>query len=421
MMCSATLYQQFSPGEQTYPFSASSKALIAAYRTKITQCLVLGNYTKTSAHTIETLVIYMQIEFLLSPDTQITCWLLLGIIIRLAIRMGYHRDGSHFPRISPYTAEMRRRVWGIVKLLDVSASCQVGLPRMITESQYDTAEPRNLREEDLSQDMVELPAGMPEDHETAVQYFISKNRIISIYGQISDFTTSSATPNYAEVLRLDSVLDEGFRNIPAWLCMRSMGLSIMDGSDRIIRRMYVAITYYKAKCVLHRRHLFPGRTDGRYGYSRTSCVDAALQILQCQETLDQEMQADGRLHKDRWKITSLVKTDFLLATTILCVDLNWEISTESCSAVSADADRSDKVLCALNSCYQIWLRSSDSSREAKKAAEVLRIVLGKAQKVRTRRAAGLGRGASGVPHVMSRLPLRRSPGMFVFSTLLLRC
>lgn len=120
--------------------------------------------------------------------------------------------------------------------------------------------------------------------------------------------------------------------------------------------------------------------QSKYIYSRQSCRDAALQILQHQSTLHQETQPGGQLFRDRWKVSSLVNHDFLLAATILCLDLDRDIAARSSSQINGravDKGRGDGVIHALCESYKIWLRSSKSSREAQKAAEALQIVLEK--------------------------------------------
>jgi Fungal specific transcription factor domain len=64
------------------------------------------------------------------------------MIVRTALRMGYHRDARHSARISPFHGEMRRRAWAVIFGLDIIVSSQIGLPRMIKERQSDTAEPQ---------------------------------------------------------------------------------------------------------------------------------------------------------------------------------------------------------------------------------------------------------------------------------------
>ena len=401
IMCLASLFQQFSPAEfGPLPYLQSATDAhrpVQIYRKKTIQCLTLGNYTKGVPYTIETLLLYMIIEDVRSDDTQVGLWILLGIIVRLALRMGFHRDASHFPRISPFHGEMRRRIWAIIFLFDVTASAQVGLPRLIRESHSDTAEPRNLLDEDFGKNSNELPPARPDSVQTAVIFFVYKNKIISVYGMISDLVTSTQPSPYAEIMRLDRVLHDTYKAIPSWLHMRPMSKSIMDSVETITRRIYVSLVFNKAKCTLHRKYLLPGRIESRYAYSRTTCIEAALNILQSQCIMDQESQAGGRLYQDRQKLSALVKTEFLLATIILCLDLNDEITMEASSdsqGYNTGTGTRDAVIQALNGAYLIWLKSIDSSREAQKAAETLRLVLGKAQRMRKNRTGEL-RGTPG--------------------------
>jgi hypothetical protein len=145
IICSGTMYQQLSPTgavpllHQQSP--SDQKYLIRDYRERIVQCLVLSNYMRSIPYTIETLLIYLHIELSGDNGTTMGCWIILGIILRLPLRMGYHREPSKFPRITPFQAEMRRRVWLFLNSLDVFVSVQMGLPRMIRQSQCDTAKP----------------------------------------------------------------------------------------------------------------------------------------------------------------------------------------------------------------------------------------------------------------------------------------
>ena len=370
IMCCGVLYREFSSGDpsQLYQHPPSeAQLLIQNHRKKIVQCLVLGKYNKSPPYTIETLLLYMHVEYLCSQDSQVGIWLLFGLVVRLALRMGYHRDGSHFTRLSPFQAEMRRRTWAIVTQLDVMASSQMGLPRMVREADSDAAEPRNLLDDDMDVDMAELPPARPESVQTPVQYFVAKNKLIGILGMISDLTNSKRPLTYTQVMRLDQVLDDTYKNSPSWLHMRPMSKSIMDGPETIMRRVFVALVYYKVKCILHRKYLVPSRTDHRYTYSRSTCIDAALQILQCQSMLDEDTQAGGRLYHDRWKALSFVNQEFLLAISILCLDLDHDINTAASAAPqrgSREPTPRDEVTQALERSYQIWLRSSDASRES---------------------------------------------------------
>ena len=383
IMCLAMLHQQsgFEPSDSLRDAWDVTDAR-RLYRGKVVQCLILGKYTKPSRYTIETLILYMQIEYFRSRDTQTGLWMLLGMTIRLALRMGYHRDGSDFSsQISPFHAEMRRRVWCIIFMIDAGAAAQFGLPRMVQVPQSNTREPRNLLDEDIQENMSELPPARPELVPTPVQYFVAKNRIISVFGKISDLKTLTQPPDYSDVLRLDGTLQSVYDSIPPSLAMRPMSKTIMDSNSLIIQRIYVALTFFKARCILHQTYLIPSQTNQFYRYSRTACIEAALEILQIQQVLDQETQAGGRLYDDRGKVSSVVRNDFLLATTILCVDVNHAITKKP------DLRPDEKVVAALRSAHLTWLRSCNSSQEARRAAQAVEVMLAKIQRTDTSSAA----------------------------------
>jgi hypothetical protein len=121
-------------------------------------------------------------------------------------------------------------------------------------------------------------------------------------------------------------------------------------------------------------------------YSRTACTKNALTILELQSVIDRETQVGGRLYDDQWRNLEIIKTAFLLGTTVLCVDLN---QSQSCSdeQLPEETERNQMVFSALNTSYGIWMRSSSSSQEAQKVIEALRIVLRKFETSRAKEPA----------------------------------
>ena len=179
---------------------------------------------------------------------------------------------------------------------------------------------------------------------------------------------------YAEILRLDVELGEAHDRVPEWLRMRPMSASIITDPGTILYRMYINIAFQRAKCILHKACLlFPSNSgqeiEPRYAYSQKSCIDAALEILNLQSVLDQETQAGGRLFAYREKALLLVKTDFLLASMILCayLDQGREV-TQLC-------DINTTIVTTLQRTTVIWSKSYDFSSEARKVATTLQTVL----------------------------------------------
>jgi hypothetical protein len=66
-------------------------------------------------------------------------------------------------------------------------------------------------------------------------------------------------------------------------------------------------------------------------------MDNALQLLEQQNVLDQERQVGGRFYQDRWKVSAVMQTDFLLATTILWVDLD-QVQSNSGESLAEESE-----------------------------------------------------------------------------------
>ncbi|RDW59232.1 fungal specific transcription factor-1 [Coleophoma crateriformis] len=344
---------------------------IDLYREKIVQCLIKGEYTKAGPYVLETFIHYVYVEFGIRADADNDIWFLLATEVNLAMRMGYHRDPSHFPGISPLEGEMRRRLWATIVLGDILISSQMGMPRMISDWQCDTAEPRNLNDSDLNEEMVQLPPSRPETENTTALAVIARRRILIALGAISDLTTAVKSPNYTEVRRVDSKLQEAEASIPPPLKMKSMAASVTDSPQIIMSRLFISHMFYKGKMMLHRRFLFAesASQDGdTFAYSREACLDAALGTLQIQNILDEETCSGGQLHTMRWRVTSSMNHQFLTATMILCSLLHRGQMLHRREAITA----------ALQRTRTIWMRRSSNSREAKKAAETVSIVLARA-------------------------------------------
>ncbi|KAM0248801.1 hypothetical protein ACHAQJ_009312 [Trichoderma viride] len=353
------------------------------YRTRVAQCLVLANYTTPGRYKVETLLLYFGAEFLSSKDAQIGISILLSILVRLAMHMGYHRDSKHYRNLTVFEGEMRRRVWAVILQVDSLISFQTGLSKTISGLHCDTEPPSNMLDGDFHEETSVLPTARPETERTPVTYTIFKGRLMFVFGQIADRTYSSVKIPYDEVTRLDKSLQDAHASLPAFLKICPMNLSITDPTDLIMQRYNLELLYQKARCVLHRRYLMEARSNLRYIYSRWACVDAAKQILRHQYDIYNGTLPGGQLHRDRWFVSSLTTHDFLQAAMILCLDLSSELRYEpqlshaNQGEKGAPESRRERLE-ALETSYVIWRALRDQSADANKAAAVLEVILGKA-------------------------------------------
>ncbi|GKZ34668.1 hypothetical protein AbraIFM66950_004982 [Aspergillus brasiliensis] len=357
------------------------------YREKIVQCLVMGEYTKPGPYVLETLVHYVYIEFGINPDANRNIWFLLGLEVNLAMRMGYHRDPNHFPDLTPLQGEMRRRLWTTVLTSDILLSSQMGMPRMISDWKWDTAEPRNLFDTDLTHpsSLTALPPSRPETEHTTTLELIARRRMLLALGTISNLADAVKPASYAEVMQADKTLHDAVSSIPPPLRFKPLQASMTDPPQVIMSRLFLEHLLYKGQIMLHRRFLnitsvacelnsessTTTTATTRFAYSRTACIDASLGALRMQHIFDEETCRGGQLHGMHWRITSSMTHLFLTATMILC-------SLVHCGKPLDD--RVEEILAALRTARIIWMRrgSTSTSREAARAAEVVSLTLARA-------------------------------------------
>lgn len=86
-----------------------------------------------------------------------TNWMSAGTLLRLAINQGLHRDPSHFPTVSVFDGEMRRRVWATVIELNIQLSIDTAMPPLLSTEDFDTRPPANIDDDDLDPSITVLP------------------------------------------------------------------------------------------------------------------------------------------------------------------------------------------------------------------------------------------------------------------------
>jgi hypothetical protein len=364
------------------------------YREKVVQALVLANYTKCPPYTLETCMLYFGTEFVRSVDDPFSMFLLVGLIVRMAFRMGYHREPSRFANISPYKAELRRKTWLVILSLDLLSAATVGLPRMIQPFMYDTQEPRNLHDDDIYEDMVELPPSLPETELTPLLFAIVLTRVRTAQAKLTDLTNATSQPTYREIMDLDAELRQVYERIPD--ASKQVPADDMDTAEpqASMRRLYLGLSFMKALLMLHRPYVLLGRTDLKYDYSRRVCLNAAFEMLELQQKVDAEIRPGGKLWSPGWQtftmgwqMSSVAAQDFYLATTVMLLELDGDQSCPLSPAPDSmttglKLDRTppsrSQIIDILRGAQRIWYKASKRSREARKVAEAIRLVLNKA-------------------------------------------
>ncbi|KAL6879135.1 fungal-specific transcription factor domain-containing protein [Trichoderma novae-zelandiae] len=133
--------------ESIQTLGMSRDAAIQKFNTGTKSCLIkysfLKNYNMT---TLQALVLYLlSLEGRYDRHAQ---WVISGVIMRIAQKMGYHRDGSQLD-LTPFETEMRRRIWWQIMMLDAKCAMMSGLSQSWMNANWDTKKPLNLNDADL--------------------------------------------------------------------------------------------------------------------------------------------------------------------------------------------------------------------------------------------------------------------------------
>ncbi|KAG7134198.1 Trichosetin biosynthesis cluster transcription factor TF23 like protein [Verticillium longisporum] len=307
------------------------------------------------------MLLYLNGEYSARFDADMALWLIGSLTTRVAFRLGYHRDPKWFPSLTPFQAEMRRRVWATVRMSDIFMSQHLALPAMIHDQDCDTELPSNVFDEDFGPETEIMPPPRPSTEPTPIAYALAKCRLGLELGNIIQVTGRVGRQvHYEEILRFDARLQEIMEGLPPHLKMTPLEGS-QDPVSLLMARFSIDILYQKIL--------------------RTA-IEASLVTLQHLATLHRETQPNGRLRSVKWYISSTATKDFLLPAMMVVMDLHVD-KRETGKRRESDGDffwtpeQRMNMIGNLELTRDVWKGLADTSMEAFKASKVLEIMLEK--------------------------------------------
>lgn len=340
----------------------------AALQTAAGQCLVLGRYHRPQRYAPEALLLYAQAKNFhgldLSPDVGVV----LGLAVRHAYYMGYHRDPDSVGLFSPFEGEMRRRFWATCKQFDLMVSFQLGLPSHIRLENSDTRSPRNLLDSDFDETTTKLPESRPEDQPTRFLWFMVKDRQMVTFSRICQDALSFCHTGHERVQQLDAEVHQMYASVPSILRSRPFADSAMDAPFLIMTRLYIELIYLKSLCVLHRRQMVESRPDNVHAGAQ-----AAAKLVTRFLDMYAEFSPGGQLQTHRWMFNSYTLHDFLLGVTTAClaVSIIRQHPDPAVRALARDMQVPDLLRRALRVCTDVSHASKDAARVARAVGLVL--------------------------------------------------
>ncbi|KAL4871613.1 hypothetical protein BDV12DRAFT_25112 [Aspergillus spectabilis] len=147
--------------------------LVSRYRFAVEQALSRANLMNTQSLTLMQAAVVFLNAVRCEDDTKFV-WSMSALVLRLAQGLGLHRDGNNFG-LKPFEAEMRRRLWWHVVLLDSRSSEDHGTDVLVHDRMFDTRLPLNVNDSDISPDMIEPPK--PRVGFTDMSFFLIRTDI----------------------------------------------------------------------------------------------------------------------------------------------------------------------------------------------------------------------------------------------------
>ncbi|KAI9042712.1 putative C6 transcription factor [Aspergillus affinis] len=186
-------------------FNQSRSHLMSKYQTTFCQALVNASWLKTTAMP----VLQAYTLFLIAMRTQIdpdTFWILTGIAVRLAQRMGLHRDSEKLG-LPPFEVQMRRRLFWQLLPLDGYAGQVSGTGISISPDSWDTKPPLNINDDQIFPGMTEPP--LERRGATEMIFCLSRIELSNFYTRTGvKLKEMSATVQFRDAEDVERLINE---------------------------------------------------------------------------------------------------------------------------------------------------------------------------------------------------------------------
>ena len=356
-------------------YKAKSFEMSESFFHQASRCLSTCDASDPASLSVEFVALFALTVYFQKSKSVSQLWLLSGDAVRLAMRLGYHREPSKFPQITPFEGEMRRRVWLFVSQADLVFSFHLGLPAVVRSVEFDTLLPRNLHEEELQPTMKELPLSHPLSEPTRISYLVAKDLILKVFRQIVEELNTLRPLSFDRVLALNDQLVKSVATLPKHLQRTTVDHNASSSTEFILQSIQLQLFYNKVMCVLHRRYMAEGLKNREFACSTKACVKSSLALLECQKSLHNiDYPTYGR-----WYTFPMTNHDFILAATMLCLYLSKSSSfgsgpqyTQGSSRnISGPGASQSEIREALKSSHSIWTAVRNNSKDTQRAFEII--------------------------------------------------
>lgn len=195
VLCSASCQALLQEDRQT---------LVDRYQFGVEQALAKANLmSNPNVTTLQAFTLYLICAR--QSMNKIYIWSMTGLLIRLARKIGLHRDPQALG-LTPFHSEMRRRLWWQIMVLDIQTAEDNDMDASICDHSFDTRYPANVNDVDLDINMT----GNAKDSQQRTEMLFTLARLDVSYGArrlvfSSKFSTDNGYPSLSPNEKVDTV------------------------------------------------------------------------------------------------------------------------------------------------------------------------------------------------------------------------
>lgn len=139
-------------------------------------------------------------------------FILIGIGFSMALAIGLHREFG-MPSTSPFTMEIRRRVWWTLFVFVSGAQLTLGRPAVSLVG-VNIRLPANLDDQDIAVDMEHLPECKPGP--TITSALIAQVKLAKIANAVQVELLTHHVPRYEKAVKLEESIGNWWKDLPAY-------------------------------------------------------------------------------------------------------------------------------------------------------------------------------------------------------------
>jgi len=236
-------------------------------------------------------------------------WEESGKLYRAALKMGLHKEPSTFPQVSPFEAELRRRLFATIIELDILASTAAGLPCDGTMQSFDVRGPSLADDVDLQPAMDEAPLCTEPCAQPQGELARTRSARLRLY---SSLPTKNCFDEVDELLQSTRVIDQTIEDLIRASRPEPEIAAVVLNWALVVVALQRAVLHYARPVALYACAHSPDIIIK----ARTVSNEASLALLRCgaaMNTLDAQSRAIFGI---------LTRGDLLVATLHVCAEVD---------------------------------------------------------------------------------------------------